>query len=60
MLVQLTAKNSGSQKRQNSKFRNYSFPSQAGEKAKKRKALLEANKVKEEKEREEAVDQCAR
>ena len=46
--------------KQNSNCRNYSFPSQAGEKAKKRKALLEANKVKEEKEREEAVDQCAR
>ena len=58
--MQLTPKNPGSQKRQNSKCRKYSIPSQAGEKAKKRKALLEANKVKEEKEREEAVDQCAR
>ena len=58
--MQLTPKNAGSQKRQNIKCRKYLIPSQAGEKAKKRKALLEANKVKEEKEREEAVDQCAR
>ena len=33
---------------------------EAGEKAKKRKAVLVANKEKEEKEREEAVDKCAR
>lgn len=41
-------------------FEAFHKANQAGEKAKKRKALLLANKEKEEKEREEAVDQCAR